>query len=127
MNATCEAEASVLLLQEDADERRMFDDQVKIYGSPLKTIAVHMALNAKLQPPQGSLAKMYAIWANEIHRAAAFIEPVTAPARVEAKVTPQAFVEALNTVGWTDGDILLAAAYVRERIVRLTPTEPQEK
>lgn len=56
-------------LPEDPDERRMFDDTVRMYGSPLKAIAASLCQMSKMHPQQGSLSKMLAIWSNECAKA----------------------------------------------------------
>lgn len=56
-------------LPEDPDERRMFDDMVRAYsGRPLAAIAASLTIISRAQPPEGSLGKMFAIYANEIAR-----------------------------------------------------------
>lgn len=59
----------MIFLPEDPDERRMFDEAVNVYGSPLAAIHANLQVMSKAAPPEGSYGKMLAIWANEIFRA----------------------------------------------------------
>lgn len=56
-------------LKEDADERRMFDHQVKLMGGPLLAMAATLGVWHQMAPREGSYGKLLAIMANECRRA----------------------------------------------------------
>jgi hypothetical protein len=63
------------MLPEDADERRMFDDNVRAYGGrSLAAIVAALIIMSRSHPPQGSLAKMLAIYANELMRTDEYLQ-----------------------------------------------------
>lgn len=62
-------EIEMRLLPEDADERRMFDEMVTTFGSPLVVVAQALAVMSCFSPQDGSYAKQLAIYANECLKA----------------------------------------------------------
>lgn len=58
-------------LEEDADERRMFNDTCKTFGGPLGAVAMALQAWGRAAPQQGSFAQQCYIMANEVRRAAA--------------------------------------------------------
>lgn len=56
------------MLPEDAAEFASYERHVKLYGSPMLTIAESLANWSKANPAQGSLSKMQAIYSNEARR-----------------------------------------------------------
>jgi hypothetical protein len=66
-------------LREDPEERRMFNEAVKIYGdNPLRQMAGALTIWHQMAPEQGSYGKTLAIYANECAHAADVIEARTA-------------------------------------------------
>ena len=69
------------LLEEDANEREQFDSTVKRLGmTPLEFVQVSLeTMHRCAKFPQGSYAKMLAIYANEIAKARAKMTPNVPP------------------------------------------------
>ncbi len=62
-------------IKEDPDERRMFDEAVRLYGgSPLRQMAGALTIWHQMAPEHGSYGKTLAIYANECARAANVID-----------------------------------------------------
>lgn len=57
-------------LPEDPEERAMFDQFCRRLGGPLRAVASGLSAASAMAPQQGSYAKMLAIYANEVAKAA---------------------------------------------------------
>jgi len=61
-----------MMLKEDAQERKQFDEELRsLYdGDAARMIASHLEIMSAMYPPQGSLSMRLAIYSNELMKLA---------------------------------------------------------
>lgn len=99
--------AEIRLLQEDADERRMFNAAVKLMGGdPIQQVADALAIWHKIDAGGGSYSKMLAIYSNECHRVAEHLSRLRAtPDASDLERARRIFYDGTQSKMWSGNPI----------------------